>query len=206
MSTASPSATVAAPRRAVHRASPLTVGTIVFLASECMFFGALFASYFTMRAITTGPWPPEGAELPQTIRALSFTLILVASSFTMQMAVRTIAKGDKTAFRRWVVATAVLGAAFVINQGLEWEELIDTQHAHGFSAASHAFGSAFFTMTGFHGAHVTGGLLAMMVLLGRSGSARFGKSDLPTVEVVSYYWHFVDVVWVIMFTILFFVR
>ena len=144
--------------------------------------------------------------MPVIARALTFTLVLVASSGTMQMAVRAIARGDKTSFRRWVIATAILGLAFVVNQALEWDELIVNQHGHGFSAASHAFGSAFFTMTGFHGAHVTGGLLAMAVLLGRSGAARFGKADLPTVEVVSYYWHFVDVVWVIMFVILFFLR
>ncbi len=206
MSTASASAAGAAPRSAVHRSSPLTVGTIVFLASEVMFFSALFGVYFTLQSISAGPWPPAGAHLPEIARALSFTVLLVISSGTMQMAVRAIAKGDKSAFRRWVVVTAVLGVAFLVNQGLEWQELLANHGGHGFSPSSHAYGSTFFVMTGFHGAHVTGGILAMAVLLARSGSSRFGRDDLPAVEVVSYYWHFVDVVWVLMFAVLFFAR
>ena len=163
-----------------------------------MFFSGLFATYFTLRAINLGPWPPDGAEL-EWQRALVFTALLVSSSGTMQMGVRAVARGDKPAFRRWTILTAVLGLAFLGNQAVEWTTA-------PFSASSHAFGSLFFTMTGFHGAHVTGGILAMAVLLGRSGAKRFGTASLPTVEVVSYYWHFVDVVWVIMFSILFFVK
>ncbi len=187
-----------APRQAVHRASPLTVGTIVFLASECMFFSGLFATYFTLRSITAGSWPPAGVHLPVP-RAFIFTTILVLSSGTMQMAVRAIERGNKTSFRRWIILTAFLGLCFLTNQGFEWSEA-------EFTVSSHPFGSLFFTMTGFHGAHVTGGIIAMAVMLGRSGSKRFGSRDLPSVEVVSYYWHFVDVVWVIMFTVLFFVK
>jgi cytochrome c oxidase subunit 3 len=195
------SAVDAAPaaRRPVHRASPLTVGTIIFLASECMFFSGLFATYFTLKAISSGPWPPPDSEL-ETGRALLFTLFLVASSGTMQMAVRAIARGNKQSFRKWIIASAILGIMFVSNQlGYEWPNA-------PFTPSSHAFGSLFFTMTGFHAFHVTGGILAMAVLLGRSGVKRFGKEDLPAVEVVSYYWHFVDVVWVIMFTVLFVVQ
>lgn len=198
MSTTSPT-TTAVPRQPIHRASPLTVGTIVFLASECMFFSGLFAVYFTLRALHTGPWPPEGDEL-EWQRALVFTLLLVASSGTMQMAVRAIAANRKKAFRWWVGATMTLGVLFLFNQwGLEWPEV-------PFSASSDAFGSLFFTMTGFHGAHVSGGILAMAVILARSGASRFGSEDLPAVEVVSYYWHFVDVVWVLMFGVLFFLK
>jgi cytochrome c oxidase subunit 3 len=201
--TAESSASVPAPRKAVHRASPLTVGTIVFLASELMFFGGLFAVYFTLRALHVGPWPPEGNELEWWWRAIVFTGLLVASSGTMQVAVHKIAKNDKKGFQRWVAATVVLGILFLFNQfALEWPEL---RH-HGMTPSSDAFGSLFFTMTGFHGAHVTGGILAMFVILARSGASRFGSEDLPTVEVVSYYWHFVDVVWVIMFGVLFFVK
>lgn len=193
-------------KRSVHRASPLTVGTVVFLASECMFFAGLFAAYFTLRAISPGPWPPEGTELPQLFRALSFTILLVASSGTMQMGVRALERGRLQAFRNWVLATMALGAVFVINQAFEWLELFHNRGGHGFSHASHAYGSAFFTMTGFHGFHVTMGIVAMFVLLARSGSKWFGHKDVPSVEVVSYYWHFVDVVWVIMFAVLFFVQ
>lgn len=171
----------------------------MFLASECMFFSGLFATYFTLREITPGEWPPHDVHLP-VVRAAIFTTLLVLSSGTMQMAVRAIAREDKVAFRRWVIATAVLGLAFLTNQAFEWSEA-------EFSVSSHPFGSLFFTMTGFHGAHVSGGIIAMAVLLGRSGARRFsGHRDLPSVEVVSYYWHFVDVVWVIMFAVLFFAR
>lgn len=194
------STTVAPPRPPIHRASPLTVGTIVFLASECMFFSALFAVYFTLRALHVGVWPPEGDELEWWWRSITFTALLVCSSGTMQMAVRAIAANNKKSFRLWIAATMVLGIAFLSNQfGLEWPEV-------PFSPSSDAFGSLFFTMTGFHGAHVTGGILAMAVLLARSGATRFGSEDLPAVEVVSYYWHFVDIVWVIMFGVLFFVK
>ena len=209
MSTASASSALgaAAPtRRPVHRASPLTVGTIIFLASECMFFSALFAAYFTMRAITAGAWPPVGSELPELNRALIFTIVLVFSSVTMQLAVRALERGRVNAFRNWTIATMVIGAAFVVNQGLEWFGLIENHTGEGFGPSSHAYGSAFFTMTGFHGFHVTMGVVAMFVLLARSGSKKFGRKDVPAVEVVSYYWHFVDVVWVIMFCVLFFVK
>jgi cytochrome c oxidase subunit 3 len=186
-------------RPPIHRASPLTVGTIVFLASECMFFSGLFAVYFTLRSLHDGPWPPAGDHLEWQV-SLAFTILLVASSGTMQMAVRAIARNNKKAFRYWVAATMVLGVLFLFNQwALEWPHV-------PFSATSDAFGSLFFTMTGFHGAHVTGGILAMAVILARSGASRFGSEDLPSVEVVSYYWHFVDVVWVLMFGVLFFLK
>jgi len=197
VSTATATEVVPGPRRAVHRASPLTVGVVVFLSSELMFFSSLFAAYFTMRAINS-PWPPPGSEI-ERLRPLIFTLALVLSSGTVQMAVRAIARGDIMRFRRWIFATMALGVAFVGNQAIEWSTA-------PFTPASHAFGSAFFTMTGFHGFHVTAGILAMAVLLGRSGARRFGSGELPSVEVVSYYWHFVDVVWVVMFTVLFYVR
>lgn len=189
----------ASSRHPVHRASSLTVGTIIFLASECMFFSALFAIYFTLRALHVGPWPPIGSEL-EWHRALVFTVLLVASSATMQLGVRALARGNIQLFRKWVVVTVVLGVAFLFHQfAIEWRDV-------PFTPQSDVFGSLFFYMTGFHGAHVSGGLIAMAVLLGRSGAARFSSADLPSVEVVSYYWHFVDVVWVIMFSVLFFVK
>jgi cytochrome c oxidase subunit 3 len=164
-----------------------------------MFFSGLFAVYFTLRALHVGPWPPEGDHLEWQVSS-AFTILLVLSSFTMQLAVRAIARGNKQSFQRWVGATMVLGVAFLFNQfALEWPHV-------PFSATSDAFGSLFFTMTGFHAAHVSGGILAMAVILARSGARHFGSKDLPSVEVVSYYWHFVDVVWVLMFGVLFFLK
>jgi len=180
------------------RTSVLTVGTVVWLASELMFFSGLFAAYFTLRATAGGDWPPSDVELEVLTSGL-FTLGLVASSGTMQLAVRSIAAGRLPAFRGWLIATLVLAAAFVANQAHEWSTL-------EFSVSSHAYGSAFYVMTGFHGLHVLGGMLAMVLLLGRAGSRRFGAADTPAVEMVSYYWHFVDVVWVGLWATLFLLR
>jgi cytochrome c oxidase subunit 3 len=177
----------------------LTVGTVVWLASELMFFSGLFAAYFTLRATAAGgEWPPPDVELEVLTSGL-FTLGLVASSGTMQLAVRAVAAGRLPAFRGWLLATLALAAAFVANQAHEWSSL-------EFSVSSHAYGSAFYVMTGFHGIHVLGGMLAMVLLLGRAGSGRFGAADTPAVEMVSYYWHFVDVVWIGLWVTLFLLK
>ena len=182
-----------------HDRTPvLTVGTVVWLASELMFFSGLFAAYFTLRATAEGDWPPSDVELDVVTSGL-FTLGLVLSSGTMQLAVRAIARGRLPAFRGWLVATLVLAAAFIANQAHEWSSL-------EFHADTHSYGSAFYVMTGFHGIHVIGGMLAMVLLLGRAGSRRFGAGDLPAVEMVSYYWHFVDVVWIGLWATLFLLK
>jgi len=182
-----------------HDRTPvLTVGTVVWLASELMFFSGLFAAYFTLRASAGSDWPPEDVHLEILTSGL-FTLGLVASSGTMQLAVRAIARNRLPAFRGWVIATMVLAVAFLGNQAHEWSSL-------EFSVSSHAYGSSFYVMTGFHGLHVFGGVLAMILLLGRAGSRRFGAADLPAVEMVSYYWHFVDVVWIGMWATLFLLK
>ncbi len=183
---------------APDRTPVLTVGVVVWLASELMFFSGLFAAYFTLRATAGSDWPPSDVELEVLTSGL-FTLGLVASSGTMQLAVRAIAAGRLPAFRGWLIATLVLAAAFVANQAHEWSSL-------EFSVSSHAYGSAFYVMTGFHGLHVLGGMLAMVLLLGRAGSRRFGAADTPAVEMVSYYWHFVDVVWIGMWATLFLLK
>ena len=176
----------------------LTVGTVVWLASELMFFSGLFAAYFTLRAASTGPWPPSGVDLSVPVSGL-FTLVLVLSSGTMQLAVRAIEHGRVAVFRRWLLATLLLGAVFVANQAREWATL-------DFRVDTHAFGSAFYLMTGFHGLHVIGGLAAMLVLLLRASKRRFDADATPSVEVVSYYWHFVDVVWIGLWATLFVLR
>ncbi len=182
-----------------HDRTPvLAVGTVVWLASELMFFSGLFAAYFTLRATAASDWPPADVELDALVSGL-FTLALVASSATMQLAVRSLIAGRLPAFRAWLIATMVLAAVFLANQGHEWSTA-------GFSVSSHAYGSCFYVMTGFHGLHVLGGVLAMVVLLGRSGSGRFGAGETPAVEMVSYYWHFVDVVWIGLWATLFLLK
>jgi cytochrome c oxidase subunit 3 len=188
-----PAAMGAAPREI----APLRFGTIVFLASELVFFGGLFAAYFTLRS-ETSPWPPGGVDL-DVVRPSVATALLVLSSFTFAAGLRAARVGRLAALRRWVLATILLGLAFLGFQLYDWA------HA-GFSVSSHAYGTLFFAMTGFHGLHVIAGILLMLVVLGRmaQGAYRDGNVDGP--EAVGYYWHFVDVVWIGLYAAIFLLR
>ncbi len=167
----------------------LAVGTVVWLASELMFFSGLFAAWFSLRS-TNDIWPPAGVEL-ETARTAVATAVLVASSFTMHAGTRAAEDGRSPSSRRWILLTAALGTLFLANQGLEYAGL-------DFSVSSHAYGSMFILMTGFHGLHVLAGIgLMLAVLATTSGRTRLGLAG--PVGVTSYYWHFVDVVWVAMF-------
>jgi cytochrome c oxidase subunit III len=178
-------------------ASLLAVGTIVWLSSELMFFSGLFAAYFTLRA-AAAVWPPKGVNLDETT-ALIGTLVLIGSSATMQLGVRAIERDDRRGFLGWLGVTFVLGSGFVALQAWDWTRL-------NFSVASNAYGSAFYLTTGFHGLHVIGGLLAMIVIAGRASSPRFGVRDAPSVEMLSYYWHFVDIVWIALYATIFLLK
>lgn len=170
--------------------SALSVGVVVWLASELMFFSGLFAAWFTLRS-STRPWPPPGVELATSRTALA-TAVLVASSLTMHRAVGAAVRGDRVAGVRWLGLTALLGAVFLGNQAWEYIEA-------PFRISSHAYGSVFYLLTGFHGLHVLGGLAFMAAVAGMV-SGRGSRAPLaPTIEVCAYYWHFVDVVWVAMF-------
>lgn len=181
----------------VERPSAARVGAVVWLASELMFFAGLFAAYFTIRA-SVAAWPPAGVEL-QPLRAGMFTLVLVASSGTVQLAHQAAERSDLVALRRWLGVTVVLGAIFLANQGLEYR-------ANTFSVSSHSYGSIYYLMTGLHGLHVLAGLLAMALLIIRASVDTDAVAQEPTVAVVSFYWHFVDVVWVGLYATLYFVR
>ncbi len=168
----------------------LGVGTVVWLASELMFFAGLFAAYFTLKA-EAPVWPPEGVELA-VLRPAAATVVLVASSFTAHGAVVNAERGNRAGAVRWLAITIAMGALFLLNQGLEYAEL-------EFGLGTDAYGSIFYLMTGFHGLHVLGGLLLFVAMIGAVGGRR---SRAPAGEVVGaavYYWHFVDVVWVAMF-------
>ena len=177
--------------------SLVRIGMVVWLASELMFFSGLFAAYYFLRGADT-EWPPEGVHLGVP-RAAVFTALLVASSGTMHLAGHRAEAGDERGTRRWTILTIVLGAAFLLNQGAEYAEL-------EFTATDHAYGSLFYLMTGFHGAHVFGGLVLLAAMLviatGRTSKAPLGT----TMSVATYYWHFVDVVWVAMFATIYLVR
>ena len=171
------------------RPTMLAVGTVVWLASELMFFSGLFAAWFSLRS-TNDIWPPAGVEL-ETVRTAVATAVLVASSFTMHAGARAAEDGRPAVAQRWILLTAALGTLFLANQGLEYAGL-------DFSVSSHAYGSMFILMTGFHGLHVLAGIgLMLAVLATTSGRTRLALAG--PVGVTSYYWHFVDVVWVAMF-------
>ena len=174
------------------RPNMVSIGTIVWLSSELMFFAALFAMYFTIRSVAgVENWPPEGTTLAVSYSAV-FTIILVASSFTCQMGVFRAERGDVYGMRRWYLLTLVMGSIFVIGQLNEYRHLV----AEGTTLASGPYGSVFYLTTGFHGLHVIGGLFAFVVVLLRSGIGRYTPEKATSAIVVSYYWHFVDVVWI----------
>jgi cytochrome c oxidase subunit 3 len=180
------------------RPNMVSVGTIVWLSSELMFFAALFAMYFTIRSVTgvteTGVdnWPPAPIELAVGY-SLFFTVILVLSSVTCQMGVFAAEKGDVYGMRRWYVLTLLMGIVFVLGQANEYRE----QYAEGHNTlAGNGYGSVFYLTTGFHGLHVIGGLFAFVFVLLRSMVGRFTPEKATSAIVTSYYWHFVDVVWI----------
>jgi cytochrome c oxidase subunit 3 len=175
----------------------MAVGIIIFLGSELMFFAALFGMYFTLRA-GTATWPPRGTELDLLEPAVA-TTILVASSFTMQFAVHRMAQGRPASMRRWIWVTFVMGAVFLALQGHGYAKAT-------FQIATNAYGSAFYAMTGFHALHVAAGLVAMLVVLGRAAAGAYSPMEHAGLEAATYYWHFVDVVWIFLFLTIFVLR
>jgi cytochrome c oxidase subunit 3 len=184
------------------RPSMVSVGTIIWLASELMFFAALFAAYFTIRAVSPELWAQETEKLNVPFSTAN-TVILVLSSFTCQLGVFAAERGDVAGLRRWFIITYVMGAIFIGGQALEYAELIH----EGVTIPSSAYGTMFYLTTGFHGLHVTGGLIAFLFVLGRTYIARrFTHEQAVSAIVVSYYWHFVDVVWIGLFATIYLIK
>jgi cytochrome c oxidase subunit 3 len=184
----------------------VSVGTIVWLASELMFFAALFAMYFTLRAVHPEVWKVETGLLNVPFAACN-TLVLVASSLTCQWGVFSAEKGGAKQyglhFRQWFVLTILMGAFFVGGQAYEYAEL-----AHkGLTLGNSVYGSAFFLTTGFHALHVTGGLVAFLFVLGRTYMRpNFNHQMANSAIVTSYYWHFVDIVWIGLFATIYLLK
>jgi cytochrome c oxidase subunit 3 len=179
------------------------LGMVLFIASEVMFFGGLFGAYFTIRSAAT-TWPPEGAgsaEL-ETWYAAILTTVLVSSSVTMQFGVWAIRRNDRRKLMLWLAASLLLGLGFLSGQAYEYSKLI----GEGMTLSSGVFGSTFFTLTGFHGAHVAGGAAFILIVLLRARSGQFTARYHDTVEMASYYWHFVDVVWLGLFSTIYLLR
>lgn len=179
------------------------LGMILFITSEVMFFAGLFAAYFNVRLNAT-QWPPLVNEAPfapfqihhEILLPAILTMVLVLSSVTMQMGVWAIRRGDRTGFLRNTGITLVLGLIFLIGQIYDYTQL-------GFGITDTAFGSTFYTLTGFHGAHVLGGAIMLSVVLYRGMAGQFSAKHHDAVEATSIYWHFVDVVWIALFSTLY---
>jgi cytochrome c oxidase subunit 3 len=200
VTTAAP--TISARIHSLNRPNLVSIGTIVWLSSELMFFAGLFGIYFTARAQHVGEWPPPPTELDVPY-ALVVTIVLVASSFTCQLGVFAAERGDVFGLRRWYLVTLAMGTFFVLGQAFEYYTLVT---AHDTTLASSAYGTVFYMTTGFHGLHVIGGLVAFVFLLIRTKLSKFTPAQATAAIVVSYYWHFVDVVWIGLFSVIYFVR
>ncbi|HNM96550.1 MAG TPA: heme-copper oxidase subunit III [Marmoricola sp.] len=195
------------------RPSMVAVGTIVWLSSELMFFAALFAAYFTVRSVSPELWASQTELLNIPFSSVN-TLILVSSSVTCQMGVFAAERGQvsraagllnfrKWGLREWFILTYLMGSVFIAGQAFEYAELIH----EGLTIPANAYGTLFYLATGFHGIHVTGGLIAFLFVLGRTYVAkRFTHEQAISAVVVSYYWHFVDVVWIILFAAIYIIR
>jgi len=191
----------------------VSVGTIVWLSSELMFFAALFAAYFTVRSVSPELWAQETEKLNVPFSTVN-TIILVLSSVTCQLGVFAAERGQVGrsgslfkvggwGLREWFVLTYIMGAIFIGGQALEYAELVH----EGVTIPSSAYGTLFYLATGFHGLHVTGGLIAFLFVLGRTFLAKkFTHEQAVSAIVVSYYWHFVDVVWIALFATIYLIK
>jgi heme/copper-type cytochrome/quinol oxidase subunit 3 len=169
-----------------------------FLGSECLFFGSMISTYLLYRNnVVDGPTPHEIYDIPYT-SVSSFVLLM--SSLTMVLALAAIQRRDQKGLRAWLLATAFLGVVFIGGQIYEFTAFVN----EGLTLSTSTFGSAFFVLTGFHGAHVTVGILMLLSLFGLSIAGRLdGPDDARKVELIGLYWHFVDVVWIVIFTIVY---
>jgi cytochrome c oxidase subunit 3/cytochrome o ubiquinol oxidase subunit 3 len=171
---------------------------IAFLTSEVAFFGTLIVSYLALLGRDqVGPTPAEALSLPLVICT---TAVLLSSSGTVHVAERALRFGSRQTFLLWWTITIVLGVAFLVGTAFEWRELITRHHL---TISRNLFGSGYYTVVGFHALHVTGGVLAMLTVLGLALRRRVTTEHRTGAELVAWYWHFVDAVWVVVFTVIY---
>ncbi|MDO8209140.1 heme-copper oxidase subunit III [Conexibacter sp. CPCC 206217] len=178
-----------------HRSSrvdPQMLGMMLFIISEIMVFGAFFTAYFFIRVVDGNPWPAEGTELPKAIAGVN-TAILLSSSITLHWALEAIKRGNRAAFKAGMATTFLLGATFLFIQINEYVHI-------GFAPSNSAQASVFYGLTGLHGAHVALGLMILLFVTVRAFRGHFSPEEHRGVEVPGIYWHFVDVMWVIVYS------
>ena len=188
---------------ALNRPNMVSVGTIAFLAQELMFFAGLFAMYFTSRAngLANGDWSTQTDHINVLFGGI-ITAVLIASSFTSQFGVFAAERGDVFGLRKWFTVTIVLGVIFLGLVAYEWTELVMA----GVTPQSSVFGSVVYIITGFHMAHVTAGIIAFIVVLLRVAKSKFTPAQATAAMAVSYYWHFVDAIWIGVFITIYLVQ
>jgi cytochrome c oxidase subunit III len=177
-----------------HRSSrvePQMLGMLLFIISEVMVFGAFFTAYFFIRIVQGAEWPAEGTELPRLIAGVN-TAILLSSSVTMHWALEAAKRGNRFGLQAGILTTFLLGATFLFIQINEYVHL-------GFAPQDHAQGSVFYGLTGLHGAHVFIGLTLLLFATIRAFRGHFTREDHRGVEVPGIYWHFVDVMWILVY-------
>jgi len=174
------------------------LGMWVFLVSEVMFFTALIGSYIILRWGTEASWPEPRTVLAIPVTALN-TFILICSSVSMVKAFAAATRDDQAGLKRWLLLTVLGGATFVSIQAFEYHHLIEK----GFLPSSGLFGATFYTMTGFHGFHVSCGVISMIWVTIRAFRGKYVGGNYHGVETIGLYWHFVDLVWIILFTIVY---
>ncbi len=186
------SAETVADRGASRAVSGPIMGMVLFVASEAMFFAAFFGAYFTLRALNP-TWPPKGIPHLEIRLASTLTIILVSSSFVLQAGVRSIRRGRIGAAMAWLAGTIVLGACFLALQAYDYSTL-------KFGIHDGVFGSLFYVMTGLHMAHVFGGVVFLTLVFAQGRQGMLTRNQHEPLEAGAIYWHFVDVVWLGLFT------
>jgi cytochrome c oxidase subunit 3 len=185
-----------------HGLSAAQWGTIAFLLSEAAFFSTLIMVYLVFLGADAQP-DGRGGPTPGEVLSLGLvvgtTICLLSSSATIHLAERALRQGGETSFRLWWTATIALGLAFLAGTAYEWRELIGC----GLTVRRNLFGTTYYTLVGFHGVHVTVGVLVMLIVLGLALRRQVTARNPHGVELVSWYWHFVDAVWVVVFTVVY---
>ena len=181
------------PANRSSRVEPQLLGMLLFIISEVMVFGAFFTAYFFIRVVSGDQWfPVRGHELPVAVAGVN-TAILVSSSFTMHWAQTSIKNGNRAGLKAGIVLTFLLGLTFLFIQINEYVHL-------GFAPQDHAQGTIFYGLTGLHGAHVFVGLTLLLMVTVRSWRGHFTPEEHRGVEIPGIYWHFVDVMWIVVYT------
>ena len=173
------------------RVSPTVLGMLLFIASEVMLFGSFFTAYFFVRVVNGYPWPPPGYELPRFVAGVN-TVILVTSSFTMHWALQSVRRNNRAGLKAGLVLTFLMGLTFLLTQMIEYARV-------GFAPHDNAFTTVFFALTGLHGAHVFVGLSILLFATIRAFRGHFDSEHFHGVELPGIYWHFVDVMWIVVF-------